>query len=396
MRSVYVIGVGMTPFSSPRVSPSYLSLGATAIQGALSDSGIGFDSVEQVFAGYVYGDSCSGHRVVHEVGLSGIPIFNVNSNCSSGSSALYLACQSIRGGENDCVLAVGFEQMPSGAVSEHWQDRPTPLEVFERIASSYLTPEQANVPVAPKLFAAAAREYQEKYGLDLDSLAAVSVKNRRHAADNPLAFLRDPVSCLDVLSSPSVCDPLTRLQCCPPTCGSAAVVLCSESFLKRHSTASPVRIAAIALVTDRSETFSGSAMEAVGSGLARIAGEAAFREAAVSRSTIQVAEVHDCFTINEILACEALGLFDVGDAEAYIESGANSYGGTCVVNSSGGLLSKGHPLGATGLAQCFEITKQLRGTAEPSRQVNEARWGLAHNIGVGSTCVVTLFEGNGA
>jgi acetyl-CoA acetyltransferase len=391
MRSSYVLGVGMTPFYTPRNSPSYVELGAAAIRDALSDASIRFDDVEQVFASYVYGDSCSGHRAVYEVGLSAVPIFNVNSNCSSGSSAMFLARQAVASGALECALAVGFEQMPAGALAEYWPDRTSPLAQFIAIADRRLGAVEA--PMALKLFSAAAQEYRERYGISPETFASITVKSRKHAAANPRAVFRDSLTVEQVLSSPLVCDPLTRLQCCPPTCGAAATVICSEAFAKRYGMSRAVRIAGQALVTDLPSSFAGSAIDAVGYRMAREAGRRAFEEAGVSPLDVDLAELHDCFTVNEVLAYEALGLCAEGYAAEFVASGANTYGGRCVTNPSGGLLSKGHPLGATGIAQCFELTNQLRGEADKARQVQGARLGVAHNMGLGGSCVVTVYEG---
>ncbi len=388
-RSAWVIGVGMTPFCTPRNSPTYVELGARAIREALADAGLGYGEIEQVFAGYVYGDSCSGHRVAYEVGLSGVPVFNVNSNCSSGSSALNLARQAVAGGAAQLALAVGFEQMVPGALVEHWADRPSPLERFTQIADRWLDGESA--PMAPKLFGAAGREYCEKYGVGPDTFAQITVKSRRHASNNPRAVFRDPLTLQEVMASPAVCEPLTRFQCCPPTSGAAAALIASDAFVRRHGLARAVRMAGQALVTDLPSSFAGSAIDAVGFRIGREAAERALNEAGIGSNEIDVAEVHDCFTVNEILAYEALGLCGPGEAREFVASGANTYGGRCVTNPSGGLISKGHPLGATGLAQCFELVTQLRGEAQ-ARQVPGARHGVAHNIGIGSTCVVTVYQ----
>jgi len=383
----------MTPFQTPRNSPDYIKLGSAAIAQALSDAGIVYPEIEQVFAGYVYGDSCSGHRVAYEAGLTGIPIFNVNSNCSSGSSALYLARQSVLSGAADCVLAVGFEQMSAGALVDHWKDRHSPVERFVEVADRFL--ERSDAPMALKLFGAAGQEYRRRYQVGAETFAAVTVKNRRHAVHNPRAVFREPLTVEQVLSSPAMCDPLTRFQCCPPTCGAAAAVVCSEAFARRHDATRHIRIAGQALVTDFPSSFADSAIDAVGYRLGQESARRAFEEAGIAAVQVDVAELHDCFTVNEILAYEALALCEEGGARDFIASGANTYGGRCVTNPSGGLISKGHPLGATGIAQCFELVSQLRGEAEAARQVTGARWAAAHNIGLGGSCVVTVYEGNG-
>jgi sterol carrier protein 2 len=389
LRPAYVVGVAMTPFRTPRKSPNYLELGASAIRAALTDANLSYDKIEQVFAAYVYGDSCSGHRVAYEVGLTGIPIFNVNSNCSSGASALYLARQAVGNGASEVALAVGFEQMPSGALVEYWPDRPSPLERFVEVADRRVA--DTGSPLAPKLFGAAGLEYCERYAVDPAMFAAITVKSRRHAAQNPRAIFREPVTAEQVLASPVICAPVTRSQCCAPTCGAAAVVVVSESIMRTLGSQRAVRISGQSLTSDRPLSFAGSALDAVGLELGRIAATAAFEEAGIDPRAVDVAELHDCFTVNEVIAYEALGLCNPGEAAEFIASGDNTYGGRCVTNPSGGLLSKGHPLGATGLAQCFELVSQLRGEVD-ARQVSDARIAVAHNIGIGSSCVVTVYE----
>ncbi len=389
MQSAYVLGVGMTPFRSPRSSPNYVELAGIAVREAVRDAGIDYADVQQVFTAYVYGDSCSGHRAIYGVGMTGIPIFNINSNCSSGASALYLARQAVASGAVEIALALGFEQMPSGAIVEYWKDRPSPLQPHVDVADRRI--DDKSMPLAPKLFGAAGTEYCERYEVDSDMFASVAVKSRRHARDNHRAIFREPLSVEQVLSSPLICSPLTRAQCCPPTCGAAAAIVVSNLVLRRFGAGRSVRISGQSLETDLPSSFAESAMDAVGLGIGRIAAERAFGEAGISPGDVDIAELHDCFTVNEVLAYEALGLCKPGGSKEFIESGDNTYGGRCVTNPSGGLLAKGHPLGATGLAQCFELVTQLRGEAQ-ARQVEGAVVGVAHNIGLGSSCVVSVYQ----
>ncbi len=395
MRDVCVAGIGMTAFGKPGKSPSYVEMGSEAVRLALADAGIDYGKVQQAYAGYVYGDSCCGHRVIYAAGMTGIPIFNINSNCSTGSSALFMARQAIAAGAADCALVVGFEQMRPGALSEVWGDRPTPLEPFTGVAyEAYDIPR--TVPIALALFAAAGREYRARYNMTPEDFANVSghitSKARRHAAHNPKAVFRDPVSVEEVISSPVFCDPITRLTACPPTCGAAAAVLVSASFARRYGLRTDVRIRAQAMTTDKADTFDPpSGMNVVGYGMSRSAAETVYADGSVDPREIKVAEVHDCFAVNELITYEALGLADEGEAPDFVRRGDNTYGGRVVVNPSGGLLSKGHPLGATGLAQCNELVDQLRGSAG-SRQVDDVRLALGHNIGLGGSCVVTLYE----
>lgn len=388
MRSAYVLGVGMTPFRSPRNSPNYVELAGVAAREALRDAGLDYADVQQVFTAYVYGDSCSGHRAIYNIGMTGVPIFNVNSNCSSGASALYLARQAIASGALDIAMVLGFEQMPSGALVEYWKDRPSPLQPYVDVADRG---NDESAPLAPKLFGAAGKEYCDRYGVDPAFFAGITVKSRRHARDNHRAIFREPLSAEQVLSTPMICNPLTRAQCCPPTCGAAAAVIASDSVLRKLGAGRAVRISGQSLETDLPSSFTDSAMDAVGLGIGRIAAKRAFEEAGISPADVDVAELHDCFTVNEVLAYEALGLCKPGGSKEFIDSGDNTYGGRCVTNPSGGLLAKGHPLGATGLAQCFELVTQLRGEAQ-ERQVEGAGIGVAHNIGLGSSCIVSVYQ----
>lgn len=395
MTGVFVSGIGMTPFGKPGQSDTYVAMGARAVRDALVDAGIEETYIQQAYAGYVYGDSCCGHRVLYEVGMTGVPIFNVNSNCSTGSSALYLARQAISSGAIDCALVVGFEQMRSGALDEIWDDRPTPLEPFKDVAYGHYGIDQS-VPMALALFACAGHEYRSRHGISdkafAELLGEITVKSRRHAANNPKSVFRDPVTVEEVVASPMFCDPITRLSACPPTCGAAAAVLVSESFARTHGLDTRVRIRGQAMTTDLPDTFDPpSGISVVGGHLTERAAHAAYDEAGVDPRDIKVVELHDCFTVNELITYEALGLVGAGEGVDFVRKGDNTYGGKVVVNPSGGLLSKGHPLGATGLAQCYELVGQLRGEAE-ARQVEDVSLALGHNIGLGGSCVVTVYE----
>ncbi|MEU5974838.1 lipid-transfer protein [Streptomyces sp. NPDC047315] len=390
-RRALVAGVGMVPFAKPSAARTYDEMGAGAVDMALRDSGLDYAAVQQVYAGYVYGDSTCGQRVVYRFGMTRVPVLNVNNNCASGSSALWLARQAVESGATECALAVGFEQMPPGALGAKWTDRPVPLTDFAA-ALHEVYDVDPELPMTPQYFAAAGEEYLSKYGMSPQTLAKVAVKARRHAAANPYAVFRDPVSEQDVLDSPRIAGPLTRLQCCPPTCGAAAAIVCSEEFARAHGIAPRVAIAAQALHSDDAGLFDvKSAISLVGADVTRAAATEVYEKAGVDPRDVAVVELHDCFTVNEVLSYEALGLCDEGEAERFVLDGDNTYGGRVVTNPSGGLLSKGHPLGATGLAQTAEITWQLRGEAG-ARQVDGVTLGLQHNLGLGTAGVVTLFE----
>ncbi|MFE4369706.1 lipid-transfer protein [Streptomyces sp. NPDC056835] len=387
---VHVAGVGMVPFATPRTSEPYDVMGEKATRAALGDAGIDYERVQQAYVGYVYGDSTCGQAALYRVGQSGIPVINVTNNCSTGSSALFLARQAIESGAVDCVLALGFEQMRRGALGMGWQDRPSPLVRFDEVAHAIQG--ESDAPFAAQYFGGAGAAYAAEYGLADDTLAKISVKARAHAANNPYAVFRDPVTVEQTLASPRIFGPLTRLQCCPPTCGAAAAVLCSEDFARDHGLRTDVAIKAQAMTTDTPSTFTDADMrKVVGYDMTKAAARQVYEKSGASPEDIRVVELHDCFTTNELLSYEALGLTPEGTAEKFILDGDNTYGGRVVTNPSGGLLSKGHPLGATGLAQCAELVWQLRGQAD-ARQVENVNLALQHNIGLGGAAVVTLYE----
>jgi acetyl-CoA acetyltransferase len=391
-RKINVIGVGMVPFAKPGKSEEYFVMAAKAGRAALGDAGIGYDKVQQAFAGYVYGDSTCGQRAIYELGLTGIPVFNINNNCSTGSSALMLGAQAVAGGMAECVLVVGFEQMEAGALSAKWTDRANPLDKFVNVMNEEQGFGQA--PPAAQMFGGAGREYRWKHGTARETFAKIAAKARQHASKNPFALFREVLSVEQILASPEVFDPLTRYQCCPPTCGAAAAVLCSDEFARKHGISNPVSIAAQVMTTDYASSFEEHSMiKMVGYDMAKAAAKQAYEQAGLGPDDVDVVELHDCFTANELLTYEALGLCKEGEAEKFINDGDNTYGGAFVTNPSGGLLSKGHPLGATGLAQCAELVWQLRGQAE-ARQVEGAKVALQHNLGLGGACVVTMYRRN--
>ena len=389
--SVYVACVGMIPFVKPGANAHYPVMGAEATGLALADAGVGYEMIQQAYVGYVYGDSTCGQRALYQVGMSGIPIINVNNNCSTGSTALFMARQAIESGALDCVLALGFEQMKPGALGAVFTDRPSAFEQFDAAADQLV--DAPGVPLALRYFGGAGLSHMKKYGTPLSSFAKVRAKASRHARNNPLALFRKEVTADDVMNDqviwPGV---MTRLMACPPTCGAAAAVLVSEKFASKHGLNKKVRIAAQAMTTDTASTFNaGDMMKVVGFDMTQSAANKVYEAAGVGPEDIDVVELHDCFAHNELITYEALGLCPEGGAERFIDNGDNTYGGRFVTNPSGGLLSKGHPLGATGLAQCYELTRQLRGTADAT-QVDGARRGLQHNLGLGGACVVTLYE----
>lgn len=387
---VRVAGVGMVHFSKPSAGAKYEEMGAEAVRAALQDSGLALEDVREAYASYIYGDSTCGQVVMYAVGLTGIPIINVNNNCASGSTALWQARKAVANGAADVVLAVGFEQMRPGALGGHWDDRQAPsLPHFLRL--NELHGFDPTVPPAAQLFGSAGQDHMTNFGTAPETFARIAVKARQHAANNPYAVFRDPVTVEEVLGSPHQSGPLTRLQCCPPTSGAAAVVLVSAEYARRKGLNARVRIAGQGFTSDTPDSFAGDMRHVVGYGLAVRAAAQAYAEAGIGPEDVPVVELHDCFTTNELITYEALGLTPEGTGERLVVDGDNTYGGKYVVNPSGGLMSKGHPIGATGLAQCAELTWQLRGTAG-DRQVHGAKTALQHNIGIGSACVVTVYE----
>jgi len=386
-----VAGVGMIPFVKPGANAPYHVMGAEAAKLALADARLDYGKVQQAYVGYVYGDSTCGQRALYPVGMTGIPIVNVNNNCSTGSTALFLARQAIESGAADCVMALGFEQMKPGALGAVFTDRPSAFDDFDAAADRLV--DAPGVPLALRYFGGAGLSHMKKYGTPLSAFAKVRAKASRHAKNNPLALFRKEVTADDVMNDqviwPGV---MTRLMACPPTCGAAAAILVSEKFAEKHGLRKDVRIRAQAMTTDTPSTFdAGDMMQVVGFDMARDAAKKVYEAAGIGPEDLDVVELHDCFAHNELITYEGLGLCGEGEAARFIDAGDNTYGGRIVTNPSGGLLSKGHPLGATGLAQCYELTRQLRGTAAAT-QVEGARIGLQHNLGLGGACVVTLYE----
>ncbi|MFI6683809.1 lipid-transfer protein [Streptomyces sp. NPDC050485] len=391
----YIVGVGMTRFEKPESRDwQYWDMAKEAGSAALADAGIPYGLVEQVPVGYCFQASTAGQRAAYELGLTGVPVYNVNNNCATGASALMLARQFVAGGISDCVLALGFEKMKRGALgggSDGGDFATSPVARHYGVMAARHGFEMS--PPTAQIFGNAAREHMERYGTTAAQLAAVGAKNHRHSANNPNAQFQDAYSVEDVLAAKTIHRPLTKLQCSPTSDGAAAAVVVSERFIAQHHLQSKaVEIAGQAMTTDTEESFaSGSCIDAVGQPMSREAARQAYERSGLGIEDVDVIELHDCFSVNELLTYEALGMCGAGESGKLVESGATTYGGRWVVNPSGGLISKGHPLGATGLAQAAELVWQLRGEAGP-RQVPDARVGLAHNIGLGGAAVVTVLR----
>lgn len=394
----YIVGVGMTKFEKPETRDwQYWDMVKEAGTAALADGSVAYEDIEQAAVGYCFQASTAGQRAVYELGLTGIPVYNVNNNCATGSTALMMARQFVEGGGSDCVLALGFEKMARGSLGGGGSDGGAGDFKTSPVARHYGIMAAAHgfemTPPTAQIFGNAAREHMERYGTTEAQLAAVAAKNHRHSAGNPYAQFQDPYTVEEVLAAKPIHRPLTRLQCSPTSDGAAAAVVVSERFVEQHGLGDrAVEIAAQAMTTDTGASFaSGTCIDAVGLPMSREAARQVYESAGIGADDLDVIELHDCFSINELLTYEALGLCGEGESGALVESGATTHGGRWVVNPSGGLISKGHPLGATGIAQAAELTWQLRGEAGP-RQVPGAMTGLAHNIGLGGAAVVTLLR----
>ena len=380
MASVAVVGVGMSRFGR-YPERSLIDMAVEAVREAIKDAGVKPAQVEACFfanalAGRLFGDFTVGQNVFWDTGINRVPVVNVENACTSGSTALYLAFNAVAAGQAEVAIAVGAEKMyvpEFGLINSGQSELDTQLGL-----------------VAPASFALRAVRYMSEFGVTPAQLAQVSVKNRRHARDNLYAQYRDPVTVEEVLASPMIVDPLTRLQCCPIADGAAAVIVCSSSFAKRFKRA--VTIDAALLTSGSYE----SPQDLIRWETDYRTCTSAYEKAGIGPEDLDVVEVHDAFTIAEILHYEALGLCKAGEGAQLVSEGHAGLGGRCPVNVSGGLLSRGHPVGATGIAQVCEIVTQLRGEGD-KRQVEGARVGLAHCMGGDKaadtkSCTVAIFS----
>jgi len=390
-RKVYVVGVGMTKFEKPGARDwDYPDMAREAGTRALEDAGISYDKIEQVAVGYCYGDSTCGQRAAYELGLTGVPIYNVNNNCSTGSTALFMAKQFVEGGLAECAMALGFEKMEKGSLGMKYDDRTMPMD--KHFNTMIAMREFAAAPPAAQFFGNAGREHMERYGTTAEHFALIGLKNHKHSVNNPYSQFRDEYSLEDILAAPMVYDPLTKLQCCPTSDGGGAAILASEDFVRANGLeAKAVEIAGAAMTTDFESSFGNSCIKLVGQDMTRAAAQKVYEQSGLGPEDVDVVELHDCFSANEMVTYEGLGLCAEGKGGEFIASGAATYGGKTVVNPSGGLISKGHPLGATGLAQCAELNWQIRGEAD-KRQVEGAKVALQHNLGLGGAAVVTMYR----
>ena len=390
MSTARIAGVGMVKFAKPGQNEPYRVMASKAINQALQDAGIAYPLVQQAYASYIYGDSTCGQHALYDVGMTGIPVINVNNNCSSGSTAIFLARQAVASGAVDCALAFGVEEMQRGALGSAWDDRESPFGPMTETLSQVSDAPEA--PLALRMFGQAGTAYIEKYNVNPNIFGKVSVKTRSHAVRNPYSLFDTPLSLEDVMERAPVIFPphLTRLMACPPTCGAAAAIICSEAFALKHGIKASVEIVAQSMVTDLANSWT-DPINLIGAKMTEQAAHEVYEQSGLGPEDVQVVELHDCFTTNEVISYEALGLCAEGEAEKFIDDRQNTYGGQFVVNPSGGLMSKGHPIGATGLAQCAELVWHLRGQAG-DRQVQGANVALQHNLGLGGAAVVTMYR----
>ncbi len=391
-KKVFVIGVGMSKFYKPGVHNfNYIDLGGLATKRAVNDANIKYTEVENAFVGWMYNESCAGQRVLYELGMTGIPIVNVNNACATGSSAFILAVNSIKGDLTDCSLALGFEIMEKGALKANSTPSHPAFPYFEPLIEKELF--NMKIPPVPQIFGAAGLEHMEKYKTTHEQICNISVKNYSHGINNPYAQFKNKYTCKEVADSKMISYPLNKLNCCPTSDGAACAIVCSEEFMLKHCLENQaVEVLSSMLGSDRTSTFEKkSSIDVIGYQLCKETSKKALKEANLSINDIDVVELHDCFAANELITYEGLGLCKEGEAGKFIDNKDNTYGGKFVVNPSGGLTSKGHPIGATGLAQVSELTWQMRGMSE-KRQVKNAKLGLAHNLGLGSAVVITILK----
>jgi benzoylsuccinyl-CoA thiolase BbsB subunit len=378
MRKVSVIGTGMVKFGKYN-DVSLADIGWPAVLQAMNDAGLKPGDVNAFFCGTGLSGPMPGQRVLGRLGMTGIPIINVENACSSGSSALSLGCMAIASGQHDVVMVMGIEKLTK------FNGGTIPLEKEDWEVSNGL--------VMPALYAMRARRYMHDFGLTNEQLASVVVKSRRHAALNPDAQLQKETTVEEVLASRMIADPFTLYQCCPTGDGAAVIILCAENLAHRYSS-KPVNVVASHVA---SGLFESGPRDMTSPEITVRCAKDTYEEAGIGPEDIDVAEVHDAFTSAELMYYEAFGFCERGEAAHMLESGASSLGGRIPVNPSGGLLSKGHPVAVTGAAQVVEVVRQLQGRCG-ARQVTGAKVGLTHATGGGisgfdhGVCAIHIFS----
>lgn len=365
---VHIAGIGLHPYQFPGDTP-YTHLGLTAVRAALADAGLRFNQIDSAYVGTTSIGMAAGRVMLRHLGSTGLAVTQVENASASGSFAFRQACQEIALGISDVVLAIGVDKHGDGR-------RAANKDGLERLSAT------ATIPAVK--FALMARSYLRERGADMRAMASVAVKNHGNAARNPFAQFRKPRTLEQVLASPKVAGDLTVQQCCPRGDGAAAVLLVSGHALRRLGLDPKrcVRVLASAANSERDETVYGQ--EPID--LVRRSATAAFEQAGIAPTDLDLLELHDAFSVEELLYSEAIGVCQPGEGAAYLARGDSAIGGRCAINASGGLLGMGHPLGPTGIGQLAELTRQLRGEAD-GRQHDGARLGMAHMIGLGSVAI---------
>lgn len=377
MDNVIIAGVGIHPFG--RFDVGYREIGAVAARGALVDAGLGVDDLDMVLVANVGAEMAKGHNVMELVGRPGVPLFNIEAACASSAGTLAMAAGLIEAGAADAILCLGVEKAPRGFIADSG---------FERWQI------ESGLGVNPLYFAITAQELMEETEATPEDLAEVSVKNHGHAVDNPNAMFRKPVTVDQVLASRMVCPPLTLLMLCAPNEGAAAAVLVSQDFARRRGIDSDVRLRAVSAVSRGPDDWFVPAPARQATGVTSItarAAHAAYEAAGFGPDDLDLVECQDTDAGSELLAYRDLGLCAPGEETKLLRSGHTTLGGVLPVNPSGGLLSKGEPLGASGLGQVHEVVEQLRGRSG-SRQVEGARVGLTHVMGAGHNASVVVIS----
>ncbi|HEY6417600.1 MAG TPA: thiolase family protein [Candidatus Binataceae bacterium] len=373
MRPVYVVGIGLHRYQRLSETP-YVTLGLTAVREALADAGIEWRAVDSAYTGTALIGMAASRPMLRHLGASGIPMAQVENASASGSTAFRHACLDVASGMSDVSIAIGV-------------DKPGP--VGSGPAKSNLRDLVGSRAVPFTHFALLTNQYMNRYGVKIEQIAAVAVKNNRNGANNPYAQRQKAVTLDEVMAGPAISGSLTRLQCCPVGEGAAAVIVASGDAIAELGIDRSRAIRVIASVTRTERVYRGA--KNFDAELTRETVAQAYREAGITAADLDVVEVHDAFTIEELLYAEMLGLCGEGEGAAMVASGATDIGGTCALSASGGLLAMGHPIGPTGAGQIAEITRQLRGEAGVRQQPN-ARTGLAHMVGVGAVCVVHVLQ----
>ncbi len=365
---VYVVGVGMSAFGRHE-GESFEDFGEDALRQALSNAGLDFSAIEMAFCGHAMQGITAGQRVLNRLGATGVPIINVENACATGSTAFHQAVMAVRAGVVEVALALGFEKMQRG-----------PLAADPRVAQGGA----ARSAPMPMMFSEVFREHSKRYGTTVEQMAMVSVKNHRNASHNPKAQYGLEVTVEDVLASRVIAEPLTLMMCCPTSSGAAAAIV-ARAGVARTAPSKPAQIVASVLQSERGATDALGMVTEINTRSAALA----YQQAGIKPDQLNVIELHDCFAIAEIVHYENLGLCARGEGGKFIEQGLSAINGRVAVSPSGGLLAKGHPLGATGVAQVVEVVEQLRGDSG-ARQVRGARLGLTHCQGFGGAACVHI------